>query len=91
MLWQKGFKHFPNKQILDSPKRKEFADDNFKFYVNGRKFSKWVENIVGEKEKLLVTSNYSFSHSVFKRLVLKAHRNKGLFGKGFTLCKIANF
>ena len=31
---------------------------------------------------MLVTSNFSFSHSVFKRLVLQTHKNKGLFGKG---------
>ena len=36
---------------------------------------------VREKEKLLVTSNFSFSHSVFKRLVLQTRKNKGLFGK----------
>ena len=35
-----------------------------------------------EKEKLLVTSNFSFSHGVFKRLVLLTHENQGLFGKG---------
>ena len=35
----------------------EFTDDNFKFDENGRKFSKRVEN------------NFSFSPSVFKRLV----------------------
>ena len=35
-----------------------------------------------EKEKLLVTSNFSFSHSVFKRLVLETRKNQGLFGKG---------
>ena len=29
---------------------KEFADDNFKFHKNGRKFSKWVENNVGKGE-----------------------------------------
>ena len=27
-------------------------------------------------------SNSSFSHSVFKRLVLKTRKNMGLFGKG---------
>ena len=36
----------------------------------------------GKKEKLLVTSNFSFSHSVFKRLVLQTCKNQGLFGKG---------
>ena len=33
-------------------------------------------------EKLLVTSNFSYSHSVFKRLVLKTSKNRGLFVKG---------
>ena len=35
-----------------------------------------------EKEKLLVTSNFSFSHIFFKRLVLQTWKNQGLFGKG---------
>ena len=35
-----------------------------------------------EKEKLLVTSNFSFSHSVFKSLVMQTRKNQGLFGKG---------
>ena len=38
-----------------------------------------------EKEKLLVMSNFSYSHSVFKRLVLQTRKNQGLFGKGLTL------
>ena len=37
-----------------------------------------------EKEKLLFTSNFSFSHIVFKRLVLQTRKNQGLFGKGLT-------
>ena len=32
-------------------------------------------------EKLLVKSNFSFTHSVFKRLVLQTRKNKGLFRK----------
>ena len=35
-----------------------------------------------EKEKLLVPSNFSFSHIVFKRLNLQTGKNQGLFGKG---------
>ena len=38
------------RQILDSSKLKEFADDNFKFDENGSKLSRWVENIVGKGE-----------------------------------------
>ena len=40
----------PRRQILDSSKLQEFADDNFKFDENGRKFSKRVENTVGKGE-----------------------------------------
>ena len=43
-------------------------------YLNGQK-TLW------EKEKLLVTSNFSFSQSVFKRLELQTRNNQGLFGK----------
>ena len=39
-----------------------------------------------EKEKLLVMSNFCFSHSVFKRLILQTGKNKGLFGKGLLHC-----
>ena len=38
------------RQILNSSKLKEFADDNFKFDKNGRKLSKQIENTVGRGE-----------------------------------------
>ena len=41
-------------------------------YLNGQK-TLW------KKEKLLVTSNLSFSHSVFKRLELQTRKNQSLF------------
>ena len=53
---------FPIRQILDSSKLKEFANDNFEFDESS---PKWLKTL-WEKEKLLVTSNFSFSHSVFK-------------------------
>ena len=40
--------HFPKQQNLDSSKMREYADDNFKFNENRRKFFKWVENTVGK-------------------------------------------
>ena len=63
---------------------KEFADDNFKFYENGRKFSKRIENAVGKGE---ITQNeqFSFTHSVLKRLVLQTRKNQGLFWKGLII------
>ena len=38
-----------------------------------------------EKEKLLVTSNFSFSRSVFKNLKLQTGKNQGSFGKGLMI------
>ena len=35
---------------LDWFKLKESADDNFKFYENSRKVSKWIGNTVGKGE-----------------------------------------
>ena len=49
---------------------------------NGRKLSKRVENTVG-KGKLIVTSNFSFSHRVFKRLVSQGRQKVSLCGNGF--------
>ena len=41
---------FPKRQILDSPKLKEFAYDNFEVDENGGKFSERAENAVGKGE-----------------------------------------
>ena len=42
-----------------------------------------AENAVGKGE-IALTSNFSFSRSVFKRLVLKTSKNPGLFEKWLT-------
>ena len=44
----------------------------------------WL-NTMWEKEKLLIMSNFSFTHGVFKTLVQQKHKKKGLFAKGLTL------
>ena len=49
-----------------------------KSYLKGQK-TLW------EKEKLLATSNFSFSHGVFKGLVLQTRKNKGFSGKGLNM------
>ena len=41
---------FPKRQILDSSRLREVADDNLKRGENGRKISKRVENTVGKGE-----------------------------------------
>ena len=80
----KIFNPFPKRQILDSSKMKEFADDNFSFDENGRKFSKNVENTGGKGE---IARYEQFllpppPPSVFKRLILQTRKNQCLFGKG---------
>ena len=40
----------PKRQILDSSKLKDFADDNLKFDENDIKFCKRVKNISGKEE-----------------------------------------
>ena len=75
------FNPLPDNKILDWSKLKQSADDNFEFDVNSRKFSRLVKNTV-VKEKLLVTSNFSFSHSVFKRLVSQGRQKVSICGNG---------
>ena len=50
------------------------------------RLSKRVENTVGKWE---IACNFSFSHDVFKGLVLQTLKNKGLFGRKlrFTLMR----
>ena len=79
----------PNCKILDSSKLQEFVDDNFQFHENGCEFSKRTEN-TGERRNCSM-SNFSFSHSVFKRLVLQTSKNQGLFGTGLTLDQTTKF
>ena len=38
-----------------------------------------------EKQKLLVTSNFSFSYNVFKSCLLLVHQNDNLWSKGLKL------
>ena len=75
-----------------------FPNDKFQTLLNS-KSSQTISNLMKmeesspsgyktlwEKEKLLITSNFSFSHSVFKRLRLQTRKNQGLFGKGLNKC-----
>ena len=68
---------FPKQQILDSFKLKEFADSNFKFNENGRKFSKRVENTVGKGEMLVAPTVFS------KDLYCRNIKTRPCLGNGF--------
>ena len=57
---------------------KEFADDNFEFEENSGGSQKRVENTVAKGE--IAHYDFSFSHSVFKRLAMLKLENNGIFG-----------
>ena len=78
------FRHLSHIQIVICKSFAANAENNLEFHENGGKLSKRVE-IWWEKGKLLVMSNFSFSHSVFKRPILQTYQNKGLFGRGLML------
>ena len=78
--------------MFDSFKLKEFADDNFRHNENGMKSSLNGWKRLWKKEKLLIITNFPFSHTVFKRLILQTCKTKGLFGKGITFyCTTTTF
>ena len=52
---------------------KEFADDNFKFDKNGRKFSKREENTAGNG------AIFPFPTMFSERLIKQARKKQGLF------------
>ena len=45
-----GGEPFPKRQVLDSSKLKEFAENHFKLDENEGKFSKMIENTTGKGE-----------------------------------------
>ena len=68
-----------------------FPSDNFFTLPNSKRWQTTILDLMKmaesspnrwEKQKLFVTSNFSFSHCVFKRLVQQTHKNQGLCGKG---------
>ena len=60
-----SYNSLQNNKTLDLSKLKAFADDRSNVTQNLKFVSGRVENIV-EKEKILVTSIFSFSYNVFK-------------------------
>ena len=59
---KKSIYSFPKRQILESSKLKEFADDNFLFDGNVRKLLKRVENTVGKGEIVCYEQFLLFPH-----------------------------
>ena len=76
-----AFNPFPNHKILDSSKLTESADDSFKFDENGRKFSKWVENTMGNGEIAHYEQFFLFLQC-FLKTYSRHVKTKACLGKG---------
>ena len=75
---------FPHNKILDQTKLKAFANNKLNLTKMIISVFDGVENIVG-KGKIACTSNFSFSHNVFKRLLSQTRQEVSLCGNGLTL------
>ena len=77
-----NFNPISHEKIFDQTKLEAFADD--KSNVTKKIISVFdrVENIVGKGE-IACTSNFSFSHNVFKRLLSQTRQKVSLCGNGF--------
>ena len=65
-------------------KLKEFADNNFTFDENGRKFSNRFENTVGKGEYSRY-KHFLLFPQCFQRLLLQTCKNKGLLGRDLSI------
>ena len=74
---------FPNDNISDWSKLKEYADNNFRLDENGREFSKQVGNTVGKGE-IACYEQFLLFPQCFQKTCNADTKNQGLFGKGLT-------
>ena len=75
------FNPFPYDKILDQTKLKAFADDKLNVTKMIISVFERVENIVGKGE-IACTSNFFFSHNVFKRLLSQTRQKVSLCRNG---------
>ena len=74
---------FPHDKIMNQTKLKAFADDKLNVTKMIISVFDRVENIV-EKGEIAGTSNFSFTHNIFKRLLSQRHQKVSLCGNGLT-------
>ena len=75
------FNPFPDDKFLDWWKLNALADDKLNVTKMIISVFDRVENIVGKGE-IACTSNFSFSHNIFKRLLSQRHLKVSLCGNG---------
>ena len=77
------FNPFPHDKLFDQTKLKALADDKLNATKMIDSVFDRVENIVGNGE-IACTSNFSFSHNVFKRLLSQTCQKVSLCGNGLS-------
>ena len=77
------FLSFPHNKIFDLTKLKAFADNKLNVTKKIIFVCDKVEIIVG-KGDIACTSNFSFSHNVFRRLLSQTCQKVSLCGNGLT-------
>ena len=82
MISQNECSSFPKRQILNSSKLKDFADDNFKFDYNYRQLSKGGRKHSGKRRNCSLRAISPIPTVFSKRLVLQIRKDNGFFGKG---------
>ena len=85
MLLISVFYPFPKRQILDSSKLKEVADNNFKFYENDIKFSKRVEKHYGKRRNCSLRAISPFPAVFSKDLYCRHLKTRACLGKGYSV------
>ena len=73
---------FPKRQILDSSKLKEFADNKFEFDENGKKIFKWVENTLRKRRNCSLRAISPFPTVFSKDLYCRHVKTRACLGKG---------
>ena len=77
------FNSSPNNNFLDWTKLKAFADEILNVDKSVISVFDGVENIMGKGEN--ITSIFTLSHSVFKRLLYQGRQKSGFCGKELTV------
>ena len=87
--FRKTLNPFPHDKILDQTKLKAFADDKLNVTKMVISVFHRVENIEGKGE-IACTSNFSFSHIVFQRLLSQMCQKVSLCGNGLNHNNLMN-
>ena len=87
MLFEEGAEPFSKRQILDSSKLKEPADDNSKFDENGKNVSQKGRKHSAKRRNCLSQAISPFPTVFSKDLYSRHVKTRACLGKGLCTCK----